>query len=120
MNKVQALYNFWSGFDLKAYDETHVPDGAALPYITYESATDELNRKVALTASLWYRSESWEDIELKQFEIAQFIGRGGVLVAYDGASVWVAKGSPWAQRMADSNDEMIRRIVLNVEVEFLD
>lgn len=120
MNKVQALNSFWSGFGLKAYDETHVPDGAVLPYITYETATNELNRKVALSASLWYRSESWEEIELKQLHIANYIGKGGVLVRYNNASVWIAKGDPWSQRMSDSSDEMIRRIVLNVEVEFLD
>ena len=120
MNKVQALNSFWSSFGLKAYDETSVPDNAVLPYITYESSTDEFNHKVALTASLWYRSSSWESIELKQFAIANYISRGGVIVPYDGGSIWIAKGNPWSNRMSDANDDTIRRIVLNVEVEFLD
>lgn len=120
MNKVQALNSFWSSFSLKAYDETSVPDDATLPYITYETSIGELNRKVALTASLWYRSFSWEDIELKEIEIADFIGKGGLLIPYEDSSFWIVKGSPWAQRMAESSDDTIRRIVLNVEVEFLD
>lgn len=120
MNKIQALNFFWSSFGLKAYDETSVPDDATLPYITYEGSSDEFDRKIAQTASIWYRSFSWKGIELKQLEISQFIGRGGTLVQYDGSSVWIAKGSPWSQRMSDASDDTIRRIVLNVEVEFLD
>ena len=120
MNKVQALNTFWSSFGLKAYDETSVPDDAVLPYITYESSMDDFDHKIALTASLWYRSFSWESIELKQLDIANSIGKGGVIVPYDNGSVWIAKGNPWAQRMSDTSDDAIRRIVLNVEVEFLD
>ena len=120
MNKIQALYTFWAGFGLPAYDENSVPDDAVLPYITYETSSDEFNHKLAQTASLWYRSTSWEAVELKQLEIADYIGKGGVLQSYDGAAVWIARGNPWSQRMSDSSDDSIRRIVLNVEVEFLD
>ena len=40
MDKAQALHSFWSGFGLTAYDENTVPDGAQLPYITYEVEGD--------------------------------------------------------------------------------
>lgn len=118
MNKAQALNSFWNGFDLKAYDENSVPDGAQLPYITYESVDGEFNRRIAATASIWCRSSSWEEITLKEMEIADRIGLGGILVPYDGGSIWICKGAPWAQRMSDT-DDTIRRIVLNVELEFI-
>lgn len=120
MNKIQALHNFWSGFSLKAYDENSVPDGAVLPYLTYEVSSDSFGNDLPLTASLWYRSSSWAGITAKEQEIADFIGRGGRMIAFDGGALWVRKSSPWAQRMAEPSDEMIRRIVLNISVEYMD
>lgn len=32
----QALHAFWSSFGVPAYLSGHVPDGASLPYITFE------------------------------------------------------------------------------------
>lgn len=118
MNKVQALNSFWNSFGLKAYDETSVPDDAQLPYITYEAIFDDFNHKTAATASLWYRSSSWTEISLKEIEIANSIGFGGVIIQYDDASIWICKGNPWARRTSD-DDDSIRRIVLNVELEFI-
>lgn len=120
MNKIQALYNFWSSFGLEAYDETSVPDDSQLPYITYENADDNFGNEIAISASLWYRDTSWKGISEKSIEISDAITRGGKLVAYDGGAFWIRKGSPWAQRMSDDSDDSIRRIVLNLEIEFLD
>ena len=120
MDKVQTLHSFWSGFGLKAYDETSVPDEAVLPYITYEVSVDDFGSPRTQSASLWYRSSSWADITAKEQEIADFITRGGRMIKYDGGAMWLQKGRPWAQRMSDSSDDMIRRIVLSVTVEYLD
>lgn len=120
MNKIQTLHAFWSGFGLKAYDETSVPDNAKLPYITYEVSSDEFGAPRLQSASLWYRSSSWTEITEKEQEIADFITRGGRMLAYDGGAMWIQKASPWAQRMGDSSDDSIRRIVLNIYIEFLD
>lgn len=120
MNKVQALTSFWNGFGLKAYDETSVPDTAVLPYITFEVGTSDFDRDVALTGSLWYRDTSWAAITAKEMEIANHIGRGGLIKAYDGGALWIRRGTPWAQRMSDATDDSVRRVVLNVEIEFID
>lgn len=120
MNALQALHEFWSGFGLKAYDENSVPDNTALPYLTYEASKDSFGNTFAQTANLWYRSSSWAEITEKEQEIADFITRGGRMIAYDEGAIWIRRGSPWAQRMAEPDDEMIRRVVLNVYVEFLD
>jgi hypothetical protein len=120
MNKVQALHEFWSEFGLKAYDENSVPDNAPLPYITYEASVDDFGNGLAQTANLWYRSSSWADITAKEQEIANYITRGGRMIKYDQGAIWIQKASPWAQRFEEEGDDMIRRIILNVMVEFLD
>ena len=120
MNKMQTLHSFWSGFKLKAYDENSVPDDAQLPYLTYESVSDSFGNSVPQVVNLWYRSSSWSDVVAKEQEISDFITRGGRMVSYDGGAMWIQKASPWAQRLGDESDEMIRRIVLNVSIEFLD
>ena len=89
-------------------------------YITYEMSDSEFDYPVALTASIWYKSYSWAEISQKELAIARDISRGGKLVPCDGGAIWIKKGSPWAQRMADASSDSIRRIILNVEVEFLD
>ena len=52
-------------------------------------------------------------------EIADFIGRGGRMIAYDGGAIWLRMGTPWAQRMGEPKDDMVRRIYINLQAEFL-
>ena len=120
MNKIQALHEFWSSFGLNAYDAMSVSDDAVLPYLTYEVSSSDFGKTLAQTTNLWYRSSSWKEITEKEMQIADFISRGGRTVSYDDGVFWIKKGNPWAQRLADENDDTIRRIVLNVEVEFID
>lgn len=118
MDKVQALTAFWNSFGLSAYDENTVPDNAALPYITFSVGDDDFDHPVSLTSSIWYRSKRWDEITNKLNEVSQRIGRGGIMVPYDGGAFWVKKGTPFAQRASDPDDS-IRRIFINVEVEFI-
>lgn len=118
MDKMQSLNAFWSSFGLVAYDEATVPEEAQLPYITYTAADDDFGYSVSLTASIWYRSYFWDDITKKAEEISKRITRGGVMVPYDGGAMLIRKGSPFAQRVRDE-DDTIRRIYINVEIEFL-
>lgn len=119
MKKAQALNNFWNGFTWVAYDESTVPDDATLPYITYGYSESDFGYPVSLTASLWYRGKRWDAISEKLEEISEAISRGGVMVPYDDGAMLIRKGTPFANRIQDEDDS-IRRIVLNVEIEFLD
>lgn len=117
MNKEQALYSFWSQFNLPAYDENSVPDDAVMPYITYNVVTDSLDAVLPMSARLWYNSTKWEEISLKSAEIALTIG-DGVVQKLDSGYMWIYKGTPFAQRMSGENDN-VKMIYINIGVEFL-
>ena len=119
MTKAAAIYQFWSGFGLTAYEENTVPADAAFPYITYQLVTDSFDREIPLTASLWYRSESWTAINGKTEEISQKISRGGKIISFDGGAIWLKRGQPFAQNMGDENDNLIKRKYLNITAEFI-
>lgn len=121
MDKAQAIQSFWENFGLPAYDEQTVPKDAEMPYITYSVTTDSLDKVVNLSGSVWYRSSRWKEVSQKADEIAQAIGERGFLIKkIDGMGyVWFVKGTPFAQRLSDPDDDMIRRIYINIQAEFL-
>lgn len=119
MTKAAAIYQFWSGFGLTAYEENTVPTDATFPYITYQLVTDSFDRELQLTASIWYRSESWTAINAKTEEISQKISRGGKIIACDGGAIWLKRGQPFAQNMGDESDNLIKRKYLNITAEFM-
>lgn len=119
MDKAQALHYFWSSFGLPAWDENTVPESATLPYITYETSTDSFENTISLSASIWYRSMSWTEISRKAEEIAAHIANMyPQTIKIDNGRLYISKGTPFAQRMSDP-DKNIRRILINIEVEFL-
>lgn len=118
MDKSQAMQGFWQGFSLPAYDEYSVPDDAVMPYITYSSTTDSLDGSLALSGSLWYRSTTWEDVTKKAEEIAEYIVNMTPIPINTGY-LWIVKGTPFAQRMADPEDDMVRRIYISITAEYL-
>lgn len=122
MTKSAAIYQFWAGFGLPAYEENAVPtgeDAPAFPYITYQLITDDFGNDVALTASAWYRGSSWVNANAKAEEIGAAIGRGGTMLSCDNGAIWLKKGSPFAQRTGDESDTLIKRIYFNISAEFL-
>ena len=119
MTKAAAIYQFWSGFGLTAYEENTVPTDADFPYLTYQLVTDSFGREIMLTASIWYRSESWTAINAKTEEISQKISRGGKIISCDGGAIWLKRGQPFSQNMGDESDDLIKRKYLNVTAEFI-
>lgn len=117
MDKCQFIHNFWNSFGIQAYDENTVPADASIPRITYSVITSDFDRPVELDASIWDRSTSWQAISKKADEIAEYIG-DGIVTPIDGGYIWIIRGFPFAQRMSDPDDS-IRRIYLNIQVEFI-
>lgn len=121
MTKSEALYQFFSSFGLDAYDENSVPTGdnsPKMPYITYDVSLDNLDNEVNISPSLWYRSTSWTEISAKADEIAQRLYMLSP-IKIDGGYIWIKRGSPFAQRMNDPADDMVRRIYINLTIEYL-
>lgn len=126
MNKSEAIYNLWSGFDIPAIDEQSAYDAETLiqlgidfPYLTFQTAIGDFAQKFSLSADLYYRSTSWAEIEEKAAEIADYIGLGGKIIHYDGGALWIKRGNPMYQRMSADNPFDIRRIHININAEFL-
>ena len=122
MTKAAALYNFFSGFGLEAWEENSVyalESAPAFPYLTYEMNTDAFGENdTPLSFSLWYRSTSWAAANAKTEEISAAIGRGGKVVPVDGGYLLIIRGSTFAQSLGDPADDMIKRKLCSVTVRF--
>lgn len=126
MNKEQALNTFWNQF-APAFSQMSVPDErdfeemkiSPYPRITYEVLTDNYGAQNILNASIWDKNKngSWKQATDILHAIEAALGLGGQTIKYDGGFLWVKRGAPFAQQMADTDDS-IRRIAINVEVEF--
>jgi hypothetical protein len=122
MTKAAALYQFFSGFGLEAWEENSVyalESPPEFPYLTYEMRTDAFSEyDTAITFSLWYRSSSWAAANAKVEDISAEIGRCGKVVSCDGGYILIMRGSPFAQSLGDPSDDMIKRKLLNISVRF--
>lgn len=119
MNKSQALNHFWNSFGIPAFDENSVPDNTPFPYITYSENLDSLGNVLSLNASVWDMSTSWQYVTDKQEEIAKKLGEhGSYIVKLDNGYLYLSKGTPWAQRLADVGSN-VKRVYLNILGEFL-
>jgi hypothetical protein len=120
MTKAAAIHNFFSSFGLTPYEVSSVPSDVVLPYLTYELTTGAWDDgEINITVNLWYYTESQTAPNAKAQEIAETIGRGGKLLAYDGGAIWLKRGSPWCQNLGDPADLMVKRRYINVTAEFL-
>jgi len=119
VNKYQALQNFWGSFGLTAYDTYSVPTNAKLPCLTYSVSIGALDEPLFMSASLWYRSDTWTEIDNKANEIEARLNTSGIILPLDHGFLFLFRGSPFAQRLNDSSDVRIKRIYFNIGAEFL-
>ena len=119
MNKEQAMHDFLNSFGWTAYDETDLPDNAVMPRITYGLVVDSLDNPLSMAISLWDRSRSWKSVTEKANEIQHALTfMNPPAFPCDEGRIYVTAGTPFAQRMIESSDTMIRRIYINLEVEY--
>lgn len=121
MTREAAIYEFLNGFGIPALPSTSVPHDQGFPYITYDLVLGEWDQgEVNMVLNVWYRTESEAEPNAKVREIWRAIGIGGVQVPCDGGTLWLKRGSPWAQAVnIDGEDEMIKRRYVNVSIETL-
>lgn len=131
MNKQQAYNHFWGDFGVLAFEENTVPDdetikamisgGAAAakyPMIVYQVITDDLGQPVYPMASIYDRSSSWERADTLANQISRRITDMNT-IKLDTGRMFITKGRPFSQHMDEEGDKAIRRINLNLQVEFL-
>lgn len=73
-----ALQAFWAQFSyggsaIKAYEQGNVPDGATLPYITYEVSAGAMLGSGFLTAFVWVKNVSGSDCQAVRAAILDLI-----------------------------------------------
>ena len=120
MTKGEALQQFFSGFGLTAYAAASVPDDTVFPYLTYDLVTGSWgDMDTSITVNLWYHTDSEAIPNAKADEIADAIGIGGKVLPCDGGGIWLKRGSPWCQSLADETDKSIKRRYINISAEFL-
>ena len=123
MTRAEAYQAFWSSFGLEAFEENAVPtgdDAPQFPYLTYSFVEGEFDVQVGEVVNLWYRGTSWVECNDKTNEISTAIGRGGILLPYEGGAIFLNRGAPFAQSMGDATDNLIRRKYINLTAEFID
>lgn len=131
MNKQQAYNAFWGSFGVLAFEENSIPDDnviqemiksgiapAKYPMIAYEVITDDLGNSVYPSASIYDKSSSWERSDTLANAISNRIQAMNT-IELDNGRMFITKGSPFAQHMGEGDDFTIKRIVLNLAVEFL-
>ena len=116
-DKWQVLHNFWSSYGIPAYEQASVPDDAVMPYITYTGLVAPFENTVLLTGDVWYNSSRWDTISQKADEIALSLRGHKLLRINTDEYLMLAQGSPFAQRMYDTNDA-VKRIHINVMGEY--
>lgn len=121
MTQEAAIYQFLSGFGIPAYASSSVPSDAKFPYLTYDLILGEWGEsEVNLSVNVWYRTESEAEPNAKVREIGRELGHGGTQIACDGGTLWLKKGSPWAQAVTiEGEDEKVKRRYVNINVETL-
>ena len=98
-----------------------IKSGAAqskYPYITYQVLVDDMGHVVNPTASIYDRSSSWERVDTLANAISGRIQAMNT-IALDNGRMYITKGSPFAQHFGDEGESTIKRVVLNLSIEFL-
>lgn len=119
MTKNQALYGFFSSFDIPAYLESSVPADAVFPYITYALTTSTFTQETPtnIVTNVFCRETEAAANEISE-AISEAIGLGGKLIACDDGYVWLQRGNPFCQSMSDPVDDKIQRRYLNITAYF--
>lgn len=107
-----ALYAFYSGFGLPAYQTDAVPDDAVLPYITYLYVEPRYQSPVSHYAQLYMRTNSNAELLAKAGEIIRAIGDG---VVFENGVV-IRPESPLVQILGEGENRDVRSAYINLQL----
>lgn len=121
LSRMQALYQWFSQFGtVYAESAVRVIDKSEIeyPYGTYELTLNDFGHPVAIAFNWWDRTPSLESTDAKIAEVDAAIGRDGVMIPCAGGGIRIAKADPFARPLNDGDDNMIRRIIFNLSIEY--
>ncbi len=122
MTKWEALYVFFKGFGVRAFEENSVPTGRdkpEYPYIVYEIQQGgyEDDTDVFLSFSLIDKNDSFTGLYELSNTIAEAIGESKTY-KLDKGFMRIQRATPWAQNQRDANDNTVRRLYHIIEVTY--
>lgn len=119
MTKGEALHNFFSKV-MTAYPATSVPDDVVFPYLTYELKSGAFgDGDINITVNMWFYTDSEATPNAWVDALSVLIGRGGTIIPCDGGGIWLKRGNPFSQSLADDVSPSVKRRYINVDAEFL-
>ena len=128
MDKVEALYNFWSQFGVRAYPSIIVPDSAlkdlitiGTPYLTYDIVLGDFEDDCYMTAQIHYNvlKHGMAPLVREQEYITNVLKRGGMTIKYRDGLMRVNLASPSAQ-IINTEKDAIKKCVINIVVEYME
>lgn len=124
MTAKQAIYNFMSSFDIPAYEEKLIYAGELspeLPYITYSHiSANRAGEKSECHIDIWCDNGSgYSLISSIENAIAVEVGLEGMQLDFDGGTILIRRGKPFAADLAQKDPYLKCRRV-NLTVEFTD
>ena len=113
MTKGAALQAFFSRF-MDAYASNAVPEDVTFPYLTYDAVFDAWGgAPVSMTVNMWFYTTGEAVPNAKVQELSEALGIGGATIQCDDGYIWLLRGSPWCQSLADETDRNIKRRYVN-------
>lgn len=92
--------------------ENNVPDNAAFPYLTYTLSSEEFGKEGMLQIRIFTKSTSTTQVGDLTDKLESLVRQGTVLKLDDG-TIWLYKGSPFAQYITEENNVKSCYILLN-------
>lgn len=122
MDAREALYQFWSGFSVPAFEENSVPTGEdfpGFPYITFPIVCAGFGGRSSVYVSVWTKSNSgWgQAIEIAD-AVYNKLKDGGLCLKHSEGAVWVSANEPFSKGTGDPNDDQVKRMLLDVRLQF--
>lgn len=117
-NLSKTLYSYFNGFGASAFLENTVPVGTPFPYITYTLSYQDEYEDNLVQARLWTKSSSMIQVADLTDKIETNIGNGITIKGADGGTIWLKKGSPFAQFITD-DDITLKIVYINIVTNIL-
>ncbi|MBR0509629.1 MAG: hypothetical protein IJJ85_05885 [Clostridia bacterium] len=122
MTKAEALYAYFSGFGLPAFEESalYPETPPETPYLTYERVDGRLcDGATPFSFTVHGRDTSLAQCEEIVKEVGETLSGGGCVLPCDEGYIWLLPGAPLMQLAPDADDPRVKRTVFHAVAEFL-